>query len=75
MDAVRFDWDPDKNARNREKHGVTFEEAKTVFEDDLFVSVADPDHSIGEKRYLIMGQSLQDGCSLCPILNDAETSA
>jgi uncharacterized protein len=56
---VRFNWDPDKNVRNREKHGVTFEEAKTVFEDDLFVSFADPDHSVGEKRYLIIGQSMQ----------------
>jgi uncharacterized protein len=56
---VRFDWDPDKNARNREKHGVTFEEAKTVFEDNLFVSFADPEHSAAEKRYLIMGQSVQ----------------
>jgi uncharacterized DUF497 family protein len=56
---VHFEWDPDKNARNREKHGVSFEEAKTVFEDDLFVSFADSDHSVAEKRYLIVGQSMQ----------------
>jgi uncharacterized DUF497 family protein len=54
---VRFEWDPDKAARNLEKHGVSFEEAQTVFEDDLFVVFDDPDHSIYEKRYLIMGQS------------------
>jgi uncharacterized DUF497 family protein len=54
---VRFEWDPDKAAHNRKKHGVSFEEAQTVFEDDLFVVFEDPDHSIHEKRYLIMGQS------------------
>jgi uncharacterized protein len=54
---VRFEWDPDKAAHNRKKHGVSFEEAQTVFEDNLFVVFEDPDHSIHEKRYLIMGQS------------------
>jgi uncharacterized DUF497 family protein len=54
---VRFEWDPEKAAHNREKHGVTFEEAQTVFEDELFVVFADPDHSVDEKRYLIMGLS------------------
>jgi uncharacterized DUF497 family protein len=57
MSPVRFEWDPDKAARNQERHGVTFEEAQRVFEDDLFVVFADPAHSIHEKRYLIMGQS------------------
>ncbi|MEO6195914.1 MAG: BrnT family toxin [Thermoanaerobaculia bacterium] len=52
-----FEWDPDKAAHNLDKHGVTFEEAQTVFEDDLFVVFEDPDHSGYEKRYLIMGQS------------------
>jgi len=57
--AVRFEWDPNKEIRNLEKHGVSFEEAKTVFDDNLFVAFADPDHSINERRYLIMGQSGQ----------------
>jgi uncharacterized protein len=48
---------PREAARNLEKHGVTFEEAQTVFEDDLFIVFGDPDHSMNEKRYLIMGQS------------------
>jgi len=56
-DPVRFEWDPDKAAHNLDKHGVTFEEAQAVFEDDLFVVFDDPDHSDYEKRYLIMGQS------------------
>ena len=56
---MRFDWDPDKANANRSKHGVSFEEARTVFEDDLFVVFGDPDHSEGENRYLIMGQSTE----------------
>ena len=56
---MRFEWDPLKDAHNRTKHGVTFEEAKTVFEDDLFLSFADPAHSHGEARYLMLGQSHQ----------------
>lgn len=60
---MRFEWDPDKAAHNRKKHGASFEEAQTVFEDDLFVVFEDPDHSIHEKRYLIVGQS-NEGCLL-----------
>jgi uncharacterized DUF497 family protein len=56
---VRFEWDPEKAAHNREKHGVTFEEAQTVFEDDLFIVFADPKHSVSERRYLMTGQSKQ----------------
>lgn len=56
---MRFEWDPEKAARNLAKHGVAFEEAQTVFEDNLFVIFGDPDHSFHEKRYLIMGQSTQ----------------
>ena len=48
---------PGQGRPQSEKHGVTFEEAQTVFEDDLFVVFDDPDHSDHEKRYLIMGQS------------------
>lgn len=55
---VRFEWDPEKAASNYSKHGVTFEEARTVFDDDLFAVFEDPDHSRGERRLLIMGQSM-----------------
>jgi hypothetical protein len=54
---VRFEWDPEKAASNVAKHGVTFEEAQTVFQDDLFVAFEDPDHSQGESRLIILGQS------------------
>ena len=54
---VRFEWDPEKAAHNLSKHGVSFEEAGTVFQDALFVVFKDPDHSIGEQRSIILGQS------------------
>ena len=51
------EWDQEKAASNLEKHGVSFEEAATVFSDPLYIDFYDPDHSVGEHRYLIMGQS------------------
>ena len=56
---MQFHWDENKAERNRSKHGVSFEEAKTVFDDPLYVDFYDPDHSEGEERYLIVGQSSQ----------------
>lgn len=56
---MRFEWDPDKAASNVSKHGVSFEEAQTVFQDDLFVAFEDPDHSQAEHRLIIMGQSTE----------------
>ena len=52
-----YEWDQEKAANNLEKHGVSFEEAATVFDDPLYIDFYDPDHSIEEHRYLIMGQS------------------
>ena len=54
-----FAWDPGKAKRNFATHGVSFDEAKTVFDDDLFLVFNDPDHSMEESRYIIMGQSTQ----------------
>jgi len=56
---IRFEWDPNKAATNFEKHGVTFEEATTVFYDDQARMDDDPDHSIGEHRELICGRSAE----------------
>ncbi len=53
-----FEWDPEKARKNVEKHGVTFEEAATVFFDDLAKIDDDPDHSIGERCELIYGCSV-----------------
>ena len=54
---MEFEWDENKSAANLSKHGVAFAEAKTVFEDDLYVDFYDIDHSYDECRYIIVGQS------------------
>ncbi|WP_295621048.1 BrnT family toxin [Chamaesiphon sp. GL140_3_metabinner_50] len=56
---MRFDWDKNKAANNLLKHGVSFDEAKTVFDDPLYVDFYDPAHSDDEDRYLIVGESKQ----------------
>ncbi len=54
---MQFEWDPDKAAENFTKHGVSFEEAATVFRDPLSATGRDPDHSTGEERYVTFGLS------------------
>lgn len=54
---MKFEWNPDKAKLNYEKHNVSFEEAATVFNDLLSVTFPDPDHSVGESRYVIIGMS------------------
>lgn len=54
-----YEWDANKAATNLSKHGVSFEEAKTVFDDPLYVDFYDPDHSSGEHRFILLGQSAQ----------------
>ena len=56
---VRFEWDPDKARSNLEKHGVSFPEAATVLGDALAWTFPDPEHSIGEERFLTIGTSEQ----------------
>jgi uncharacterized DUF497 family protein len=56
---MQFEWNENKAERNLSKHGVSFEEAKTVFDDPLYVDFYDPDHSEDEERYLIVGESNQ----------------
>ena len=55
MDSLRFEWDEEKNELNKQKHKISFETAKEVFYDELATLFDDPDHSIGEERFLIMG--------------------
>jgi uncharacterized DUF497 family protein len=59
MDALRFEWDPAKDAANQAKHGVSFEEAKTAFFDDFARVIADPEHSDLEERYILLGMSIK----------------
>lgn len=57
---LKFDWDEAKAASNVTKHGVSFEEAASVFGDPLALTFPDPDHSVGEKRLLTFGVSYED---------------
>ncbi len=52
---MEFIWDKAKDASNLKKHGVSFDEAKTVFYDDAARLIADPDHSGEEDRYILLG--------------------
>jgi uncharacterized protein len=54
---MRFEWDRAKAAENLARHGVSFEEAATVFRDPLSQTGHDPDHSIDEERYVVFGAS------------------
>lgn len=56
-DALSFEWDPEKAADNLKKHGVSFDEASTVFGDPLAGIIFDEDHSRNENRYIILGES------------------
>jgi uncharacterized DUF497 family protein len=60
MNAPTFEWDPAKAAANLKKHGVSFEEAVTVFQDPLAKIHADPDHSEDELRQILIGHSAQN---------------
>ncbi|NLZ66850.1 MAG: BrnT family toxin [Clostridiaceae bacterium] len=57
MEMIRFEWDEDKNKLNQRKHGLSFEEASTVFADPGAILFDDPDHSLEEERFLIIGLS------------------
>ena len=57
MSDIRFEWDERKNRQNKRKHGVTFEEAQTVFLDENAIRYFDPDHSEDEDRFLMLGMS------------------
>jgi uncharacterized DUF497 family protein len=52
-----FEWDPQKAKSNLEKHGVSFEEASTAFQDTLSLTIDDPLHSIDEQRVILIGMS------------------
>jgi uncharacterized protein len=57
MNALRIEWDENKNRANRHKHGISFEEAETVFADDHALLIADPEHSVNEDRFILLGMS------------------
>jgi uncharacterized DUF497 family protein len=55
--GYNFEWDPKKAEANLSKHGVSFREAVTAFGDPLSMNMADPDHSTGEERFIVLGMS------------------
>lgn len=57
MDITEFEWDENKNRINQRKHGISFSEAKTVFYDDAALVIDDPEHSVDEERFIILGLS------------------
>ncbi|MGD1867752.1 MAG: BrnT family toxin [Phormidesmis sp.] len=54
---MKFGWDEEKAKKNLDKHSISFDEATSVFDDPLFLTFADLDHSIEERRFIIMGES------------------
>ena len=70
---LRFDWDEAKNDGNQRKHGVSFEEAQTVFSDEHALFMGDPDHSDPEDRFLLLGlSSLLRTLVVCHCYRDRE---
>jgi len=59
MKTLRFDWDEYKAEANIKKHGISFEEAKSVFYDEYARLIPDPDHSESEDRFILLGFSIE----------------
>jgi uncharacterized protein len=59
MADIRFEWDERKSRENKRKHGVSFEEAQTVFLDEKAIRYYDPDHSEDEDRFIMLGMSIR----------------
>ena len=56
---MNYEWDTSKNNANRKKHGISFEEAVSVFDDPRALVIPDPDHSQDEERFVILGMSVR----------------
>lgn len=59
MKQIRFSWDDRKNRINQKKHGISFDEAQTIFFDENAIEYFDPDHSVDEDRFLMLGISFR----------------
>ena len=74
MKELRFDWDERKQKTNISKHGVSFEEARTVFYDENAIQYFDPDHSEDEDRFLLLGISIKPQVLIvCHCFRESET--
>ncbi len=65
--SLKFEWNPNKAKKNKDKHGISFDEAVTVFSDPLSMTYDDPDHSYDENRYIIIVCPISAICCLFPI--------
>jgi uncharacterized DUF497 family protein len=70
---LQFEWDSAKAVENLAKHGVSFQEAATVFRDPLSATGADPDHSIGEERFITFGVSTSGRLLVVAHTEDGDT--
>ena len=59
MSELRFEWHSTKSAINAKKHGISFDEAKSVFSDENAKLISDPDHSDNEDRFILLGISVR----------------
>ena len=74
MSYLTFEWDEKKNASNKKKHDITFDEAKTVFTDQFARLISDPDHSDDEDRFILLGTSIHSRLLVvchCVRINDS----
>ena len=62
---LKFEWDDTKEIENRRKHGVAFEDAKVAFDDVFARVIADPDHSLGEERFILLGMNVNQLLVVC----------
>lgn len=74
MDHLNFEWDANKSASNIKKHGISFDEAKTVFTDEYARLIGDPDNSDDEDRFLLLGTSIDSKLLVvCHCVREAES--
>ena len=74
MSELRFEWDDKKEKANIKRHGVSFDEARTVFYDENAIQFFDPDHSEDEDRFLMLGISIKhQTLVVCHCFRESET--
>ncbi len=74
MGTIKFEWDENKNRINQKKHGISFDEAKTVFYDEEALVIDDPEHSEEEERFIILGLSSRANLLVvCHCCRDSDT--
>ena len=74
MNELKFEWDKGKGRANIQKHGVSFEEARTAFYDESAIQFYDPDHSEQENRFILLGLSLKPQVLVvCHCFRETET--